>query len=124
MSEFKVLMPKMGESVQEATITKWFVKEGDRVEEDDLLFEIATEKVDSEIPSPVEGVIAKILYQVNDLVPVGEVVALINTSGESSPETPVAEEAPESKPPTTTEKGSRNRFNRSNGANQVLFAIL
>lgn len=104
MSEFKVLMPKMGESVQEATITKWFVKEGDRIEEDDLLFEIATEKVDSEIPSPVEGVIAKILYQVNDLVPVGEVVALINTSGESSPETPVAEEAPESKPPTTTEK--------------------
>lgn len=104
MSEFKVLMPKMGESVQEATITKWFVKEGDRIEEDDLLFEIATEKVDSEIPSPVEGVIAKILYQVNDLVPVGEVVALINTSGESSPETPVVEEAPESKPPTTTEK--------------------
>lgn len=104
MSEFKVLMPKMGESVQEATITKWFVKEGDRVEEDDLLFEIATEKVDSEIPSPVEGVIAKILYQVNDLVPVGEVVALINTSGEVSPETPIAENTPESKPATTTEK--------------------
>ena len=59
MSEFKVLMPKMGESVQEATITNWFVKEGDTVEEDDLLFEIATEKVDSEIPSPVDGVISK-----------------------------------------------------------------
>jgi 2-oxoglutarate dehydrogenase E2 component (dihydrolipoamide succinyltransferase) len=100
MSEFKVLMPKMGESVQEATITKWFVKEGDRVEEDDLLFEIATEKVDSEIPSPVEGVIVKILYQLNDLVPVGEVVALINTSGVISSETPEAE-TPETKPTTT-----------------------
>lgn len=79
MSEFKVLMPKMGESVQEATITKWFVKEGDSVSEDDLLFEIATEKVDSEIPSPVDGVITKIFYEVNALVPVGEIVAEIRT---------------------------------------------
>jgi 2-oxoglutarate dehydrogenase E2 component (dihydrolipoamide succinyltransferase) len=86
MSEFKVLMPKMGESVQEATITKWFVKEGDNVEEDDLLFEIATEKVDSEIPSPVDGKISKILFETGAVVPVGEVVALINTSGESTDE--------------------------------------
>jgi len=80
MSEFKVQMPKMGESVQEATITKWFVKEGDRVEEDDVLFEIATEKVDSEIPSPVDGVISKILFEVDAVVPVGEIVAIIRTS--------------------------------------------
>lgn len=82
MSEFKVLMPKMGESVQEATITKWFVKEGDTVEEDDLLFEIATEKVDSEIPSPVDGVISKILFDVDAVVPVGEIVAYIRTDDE------------------------------------------
>ncbi len=82
MSEFKVYMPKMGESVQEATITKWFVKEGDLVEEDSLLFEIATEKVDSEIPSPVEGVISKIFFQVEDVVPVGELVALIVPKGQ------------------------------------------
>lgn len=79
MSDFKIQMPKMGESVQEATITKWFVKEGDTIEEDDMLFEIATEKVDSEIPSPVDGVIKKILFEVDSVVPVGEVVAIIQT---------------------------------------------
>ncbi|WP_163711837.1 dihydrolipoamide acetyltransferase family protein [Mangrovibacterium lignilyticum] len=79
MSEFKIQMPKMGESVQEATITKWFVKEGDKIEEDDMLFEIATEKVDSEIPSPVDGVIKKILFEVDSIVPVGDIVAIIQT---------------------------------------------
>ena len=79
MSEFKIQMPKLGESVQEATITKWFVKEGDRIEEDEPLFEVATDKVDSEIPSPVDGIVKKIQYQVNDLVPVGEIVAIITT---------------------------------------------
>ena len=82
MSEFKIQMPKMGESVQEATITKWFVKEGDKIEEDDMLFEIATEKVDSEIPSPVDGVIKKILFEVDSIVPVGEIVAIIQTDEE------------------------------------------
>jgi 2-oxoglutarate dehydrogenase E2 component (dihydrolipoamide succinyltransferase) len=77
MSRFEILMPKMGESVQEATITKMFVKLNDRVEEDDALFEIATDKVDSEIPSPVEGKVVEILYKEDDLVPVGEVVAII-----------------------------------------------
>ena len=87
MSEFKILMPKLGESVQEATITKWFVKEGDKIEEDDSLFEIATDKVDSEIPSPVDGVISKVFYKVDDLVPVGEVVAVVNLDGEVNGET-------------------------------------
>lgn len=82
MSEFKIQMPKLGESVQEATITKWFVKEGDRIEEDEPLFEVATDKVDSEIPSPVEGIIKKIVFQTNSLVPVGEIVAIIDTSEE------------------------------------------
>lgn len=53
MAQFEVIMPKMGESIEEATITKWFVKVGDKVVEDDTLLEIATDKVDSEIPSPV-----------------------------------------------------------------------
>jgi len=86
MSEFKIQMPKLGESVQEATITKWFVKEGDRIEEDEALFEVATDKVDSEIPSPVDGVIKKIFYPLNALVPVGEVVAIITTEDDDSPE--------------------------------------
>ena len=86
MSEFKIQMPKLGESVQEATITKWFVKEGDRIEEDEPLFEVATDKVDSEIPSPVDGIIKKIFYPLNALVPVGEIVALITTEDDDSSE--------------------------------------
>lgn len=84
MSEYRVIMPKMGESVQEATIIKWFVKEGDSVKEDDVLFEIATEKVDSEIPSPVDGTIVKILFETGAVVPVGDLVAIINVGGEGS----------------------------------------
>jgi 2-oxoglutarate dehydrogenase E2 component (dihydrolipoamide succinyltransferase) len=95
MSEFKVLMPKMGESVQEATITKWFVKVGDKVEEDDLLFEIATEKVDSEIPSPVDGIISKILFEVDSVVPVGEIVAYINTADDQEDDSSTVEQKEE-----------------------------
>ena len=80
---FELLMPKMGESVQEATITKWFVKENDTIEEEDELLEISTDKVDSEIPSPVDGTIQKIYYKENDKIPVGEVIALIDTEGEA-----------------------------------------
>ncbi len=90
MSEFKIQMPKLGESVQEATITKWFVKEGDQIEEDEPLFEVATDKVDSEIPSPVDGILKKILFQQNSLVPVGEIVAIIET-GDGSSDEPVEE---------------------------------
>lgn len=82
MSNFQIIMPKLGESIQEGTITKWFVKEGDTVEEDDILFEVATDKVDSEIPSPVDGIITKILFPENSLVPVGEILAVINMGGE------------------------------------------
>jgi len=84
---FEIKMPKMGESVEQATITKWFVKVGDTVEEDDNLLEIATDKVDSEIPSPVAGTIASILFKENDLVPVGEVIATITTTGEEEVQT-------------------------------------
>jgi 2-oxoglutarate dehydrogenase E2 component (dihydrolipoamide succinyltransferase) len=108
MSEFKVQMPKMGESVQEATITKWFVKEGDTVEEDDLLFEIATEKVDSEIPSPVDGVISKILFEVDSVVDVGATVALIKTEdgedGDDSDNGSDEEEKPEKTDASAEEK--------------------
>ncbi|MEL7586342.1 MAG: dihydrolipoamide acetyltransferase family protein [Prolixibacteraceae bacterium] len=110
MSEFKVQMPKLGESVQEATITKWFIKEGDKVEEDDALFEVATEKVDSEIPSPVEGIISKILYKENDLVPVGEIVAIIKMEDEDTgdqEERPADEEIREAKDTEKEEKNDR-----------------
>jgi 2-oxoglutarate dehydrogenase E2 component (dihydrolipoamide succinyltransferase) len=84
MSKFEVIMPKMGESVIEATITKWLKKEGDQIAEDDPICEIATDKVDSEIPSPVEGVLSKILFKENDVVAVGEIIAIIDMDGEDS----------------------------------------
>lgn len=84
MSSFEILMPKLGESVQEATITKMFVKLNDVIEEDDMLFEIATDKVDSEIPSPVSGKIIEIRFKEDDVVPVGEIVAIINMSEDAT----------------------------------------
>ncbi|MGZ2370535.1 dihydrolipoamide acetyltransferase family protein [Ancylomarina sp. YFZ004] len=84
MSSFEILMPKLGESVQEATITKMFVNLNDVIEEDDMLFEIATDKVDSEIPSPVSGKVIEIRFKEDDVVPVGEVVAIINMSEDAA----------------------------------------
>jgi len=84
MANFDIIMPKMGESIEEATITNWFVKEGDRIEEDDVLLEIATDKVDSEIPSPVEGIMRKILFKQDEVVAVGTVIAVIDMDGEDS----------------------------------------
>ncbi len=81
MADYNLVMPKMGESVQEATITKWMVKPGDMVEEDDMLLEIATDKVDTEIPSPVAGKVLKILFSEGSQVAVGAVIAVINTEG-------------------------------------------
>ena len=92
MANFNILMPKLGESIQEGTITKWFVKEGDTVEEDDMLFEVATDKVDSEIPSPVDGVITKIIFPEDSLVPVGEILAVIKMDGEDDGDDSVSEE--------------------------------
>lgn len=98
MSLFNIIMPKMGESIQEATITKWFVAVGDTIEEDDILLEIATDKVDSEVPSPVDGKVVEVRYKLDDVVPVGEIIAVIDLSGEGE----VAVE--ESKPEVVAEK--------------------
>ncbi len=76
-----VVMPKMGESLTEGTIIKWWKKPGERIKKDENLLEISTDKVDSEIPSPVEGVIKEILFKENDTVEVGQVIARVETSG-------------------------------------------
>jgi 2-oxoglutarate dehydrogenase E2 component (dihydrolipoamide succinyltransferase) len=91
MSKYEVVMPKLGESITQATITKWFKKEGDTVEEDDVLLEIATDKVESEIPSPVAGTIEKILFKEGDVVPVGALIMVIALEGSviETPSTPV-----------------------------------
>jgi len=79
MAKFEIVMPKLGESIIEATITRWIKKPGDRIEEDDPIVEIATDKVDSEIPSPVEGKLLEIKYKEGDVIEVGKVIAIIET---------------------------------------------
>jgi 2-oxoglutarate dehydrogenase E2 component (dihydrolipoamide succinyltransferase) len=76
-----VVMPKMGESLQEGTIIRWTKKIGEKVERDETILEISTDKVDTEVPSPVAGIVAEILYQEQDTVEVGKVIARIATSG-------------------------------------------
>lgn len=80
MAIVDLVMPKLGESIMEATILKWHKQPGDQVEMDETVLEIATDKVDSEVPSAFEGVLEEALYQVNDVVPVGAVIARIRTS--------------------------------------------
>ncbi len=77
-------MPKMGESIMEATILKWLKKEGDAVEMDESILEIATDKVDSEIPAPEAGIMGEMLFQEGDVVEVGKVIAYIHTEGSAS----------------------------------------
>lgn len=92
MSRFEIKMPKLGESITEGTIISWSVKVGDTVQEDDVLFEVNTAKVSAEIPSPVEGKVVEILFKEGDTVPVGTVVAIVDTAGdENTDEAPVAE---------------------------------
>jgi 2-oxoglutarate dehydrogenase E2 component (dihydrolipoamide succinyltransferase) len=88
MSLVDLLMPKLGESIMEATILKWLKKPGDKVEEDETILEIATDKVDSEVPSTTNGIIAEILYNENDVVPIGKVIARINTESNTTVNSP------------------------------------
>ena len=81
---FELIMPKMGESVAEATITEWLKNEGDSISMDESLLTIATDKVDSDLPSPVSGVLRKILFKVDDIIQVGQVIAHIETEEENT----------------------------------------
>ena len=101
MAQFELLMPKMGESITEATILKWLKKEGDSIALDEAVLEIATDKVDSEVPSPVAGVLTKVMFKENDVVAVGTPLAIVETEAAvaSAPvaapsPAPVAEVAP------------------------------
>jgi 2-oxoglutarate dehydrogenase E2 component (dihydrolipoamide succinyltransferase) len=82
MAKFELKLPKMGESVAEATITSWLKDVGDTIDMDDPVLEIATDKVDSEVPSEVEGVLVERLFNVDDVVQVGQVLAIIETKGD------------------------------------------
>ncbi len=95
--KIEVIMPKMGESLQEGTITKWLKKAGDKIERDEMILEISTDKVDTEVPAPNSGVLSRIIAQEGETIEVGKVIAEIETdagSAVSAPAADVQEQAP------------------------------
>ena len=88
-----IIMPKMGESITEGTIIEWRKKIGDNVEKDEIFLEIGTDKVDSEIPASVSGILVEILAEPNDVVDVGKVIGRINTDTKAAIEAPVQEQS-------------------------------
>ena len=102
----EVVMPQMGVSVSEGTVTKWLKQVGDAIGRDEPLLEISTDKVDTEVPSPAEGVVAQILVQEGETVEVGTVIALVAPAGaavapaEAAPAAPAAAVVPEAPPIT------------------------
>lgn len=116
-------MPKMGESVAEATIIKWTKNEGDKIKTDETVLEIATDKVDSEIPSPFEGTLVKRLFKEGDVVQVGAVIAVISSDANASvseapktsaPETKTETKAQPAVSTTTAATKSSNDYSQSN----------
>jgi len=129
MAIVDLLMPKLGESIVEATILKWLKQPGDAVKQDETVLEIATDKVDSEVPSTAEGVLEEVLFKVNDVVPVGSVIARLRTAVADKaetytpPEQPVAQKTftPERETiqvPATTGNGHSNGHQAVSGANR------
>ncbi|OBX27278.1 2-oxoglutarate dehydrogenase E2 component (dihydrolipoamide succinyltransferase) [Gelidibacter algens] len=98
MAKFELKLPKMGESVAEATITSWLKNVGDTIEADEAVLEIATDKVDSEVPSEVDGVLTEILFKVDDVVKVGQTIAIIETEGSSDDASSAPKEEPAQAP--------------------------
>src|SRR5690349_15714004 len=95
----EITMPQLGETVTEGTITRWAKQVGDSVKEDEILFEVSTDKVDSEVPSPVSGVITEIKVNEGETVPVGAVLAVVGDGAASAAPAPAAE--PEAQPAAT-----------------------
>ena len=110
-----IIMPQMGESVAEGTILKWLIQEGQRVEKDQPLVEISTDKVDTEVPSPVSGMLTKILHNIDETVPVGTVIAVIEETApgaevREAPTTPKPKELLEEKDKTEEKVGLEKRY--------------
>ena len=98
-----VIMPQMGESIAEATISKWIKKVGDKISKDETILEISTDKVDSEIPAPSAGVIVELLFKEGDVVPVKTKIAVIDTDAST---TASSSPAPGATPPTAKPEAS------------------
>lgn len=123
MAQYELVLPKMGESVAEATIIKWVKNAGDSIDSDESILEIATDKVDSEVPSPVSGTLVKTLFNEGDVVKVGAVIAIIETEAASASASaptasaPAVVEAPgikevaeKASTPAASVQSSENRF--------------
>ncbi len=125
MSLVDLVMPKLGESIMEATILKWLKKPGDIVAQDETVLEIATDKVDSEVPSTAEGIMEEILYKENDVVPIGKVIARIkvgvNLNANSSQPTPQKEEYEEASLVDEVPYQPSNIQQPSTGTNKIRF---
>lgn len=117
MANFDLIMPKMGESVAEATIIKWTKNEGEKIKIDETVLEIATDKVDSEIPSPFEGTLVKRMFKEGDVVQVGTVIAVISSDASASVSETPKTSAPETKTTTETSKPAANVTAASTAAN-------
>ena len=98
MALVDLVMPKLGESIMEATILKWTKKAGETIKQDETLLEIATDKVDSEVPSTTEGVVTELLFKENDVVPIGTVIARIETNANAAAIAPAPQPQPEVQP--------------------------
>lgn len=94
MAHYELILPKMGESVAEATIIKWEKNPGDNIEVDDIVLEVATDKVDSEVPSPVKGKMVKHLFSDNEIAQVGDIIAIIEIEGDEKKEVGIEKEEP------------------------------
>ena len=95
MATVELKLPKMGESVAEATLTNWLKEVGDTIEQDEPVLEIATDKVDSEVPSEVDGVLKEKKFEVDDVIEVGQTIAIIETDGEETTDDDDTNEADE-----------------------------
>ncbi len=105
-----VTLPQLGETVTEGTITQWFKNVGDAVAADEPLFEVSTDKVDTEVPSPVSGVLTEIRVQEGDTVDVGTVIAVVGDADGAAPEAPAAAPEPAPSPePAPGACGARTR---------------
>ena len=109
MSEYKFKMPRLGESITEAAIIKWFKNVGDVIDQDEVLLEVATDKVDSEIPSLVSGIVTELLFKQNDVISIGETIAIIKTNGVDLPTE--KEEEPKQNPVKEANKAT-NKFSQ------------
>ena len=104
MANFELKLPKMGESVAEATLTAWLKDIGDKIDADEAVLEIATDKVDSEVPSEVDGVLIQKLFEVDDLIEVGQTIAIIETETDTAAPTTHASEVVQVSEPNEVEQ--------------------